>query len=175
MKRWRWRTLIFTSNLTLKRCNVLSSAGLKKIDKIQKVASTFSPLTSFCGHYIRCASTFILPCVWRDACCHMWNSTLLTQLWALFWELKKLGLIQVIHSIEKRNRAVQHCIPQDYQDLFSGLGCLPGTYSIKADENIQPVIQRPGKILIPLRDKAKDELDRMECEGVIVKPREPTR
>lgn len=54
-------------------------------------------------------------------------------------------------------------------------GCLSGTYSIKVDENIQPVIHPPRKIPIALRDTVKDELDRMEREGVIVKQREPTR
>lgn len=43
------------------------------------------------------------------------------------------------------------------------------------DENIQPVIHPPRKISIALRDTVKDELDRMEREGVIVKQREPTR
>lgn len=48
---------------------------------------------------------------------------------------------------------------------------------IKVDENIQPVIHvHPArKIPIALRDTVKDELDRMEREGVIVKQREPTR
>lgn len=79
------------------------------------------------------------------------------------------------HHRERRNRAVPLAIPKDYQDLFSGLGCLPGTYSIKVDENIQPVIHTPSKIPIALRDTVKDELDRMERERVIVKQREPTR
>lgn len=35
----------------------------------------------------------------------------------------KLGLIQRLHIIERRNRAVPHGISQDYQDLFSELGC----------------------------------------------------
>ncbi|XP_062574225.1 uncharacterized protein K02A2.6-like [Saccostrea cucullata] len=122
------------------KCNVLSSADLKKIDKNWKVTPTCSPLKSFSGHNIRCA-----------------------------------GLVQRIHSIERKNRTVPHGISQDYQDLFSGLGCLPGTYSIKVDENIQPVIHPPRKIPIALRDKVKEELDRMEREGVIVKQREPTK
>lgn len=81
------------------------------------------------------------------------------------------------HHRERRNRAVPLAIPKDYQDLFSGLGCLQGTYSIKVDENIQPVIHvhPPRKIPIALRDTVKDELDRMERERVIVKQREPTR
>lgn len=43
------------------------------------------------------------------------------------------------------------------------------------DENIQPVIHPPCKIPIALRDKVKEELDRIKREGVIVKQREPTR
>lgn len=67
-----------------------------------------------------------------------------------------LGLVHRIHIIERRNSAVAHGIPQDYQDLFSGHGCLKGTYSIKVDENIQPVIHPSCNIPIALRDKVKD-------------------
>lgn len=52
---------------------------------------------------------------------------------------------------------------------------LQGTYSIKVEENIQPVIHPSCKIPIALRDKVKESLDRMEREGVIVTQRKSTR
>lgn len=158
--------------------NVLSSADLKKIDKSLKVVPTFSPVKSFSGHYIRCTDTVILPCVWKEAMLPYVKFYIIDQTVNPVLgsdTCSKLGLIQRIHSIERKNRAVPYAIPQDYQDLFSGLGCLPGTYSIKVDKNIQPVIHPPRKIPIALKDKVKEELDRMEREGVIVKKREPTR
>ncbi|XP_062582084.1 uncharacterized protein LOC134243873 [Saccostrea cucullata] len=154
----------------------IGSVNVNADHKNLKVAPTFSPLKSFSGHCLRCAGTVILPCVWKDAVLpyvkfYIIDQTVNPVLGADI--CSKLGLVQRIHNIERKNRTVPHGIPQDYRDLFSGLGCLPGTYSIKVDENIQPVIYPPPKIPIALRDK--EELDRMELEGVIVKQREPTK
>ncbi|KAK3105807.1 hypothetical protein FSP39_006128 [Pinctada imbricata] len=62
----------------------------------------------------------------------------------------------------------------DYSDLFQGLGCLSGKYSIKLDPNVTPVIHPPRKIPISLMDKVRNELKSMQEKGVIVKQTEPT-
>ncbi|XP_062579347.1 uncharacterized protein LOC134241293 [Saccostrea cucullata] len=49
-----------------------------------------------------------------------------------------------------------------YAELFEGLGCLPGQYSIKIDPSITPTIHPPRKIPISLKDKVHQELQRME-------------
>lgn len=142
------------------KCNVLSSADLKKIDKNLKTVLTFSQLKSFYGHMdIRCPGTVLLPCVWKDAVLsyvkfYIIDQTVNPVLGADTCSV--LGLVHRMHSIERRNRAIPHCIPQDYQDVFSRLGWLPCSYSIKVDNNIQPVINPSCKIPIALRDKVKD-------------------
>ena len=61
----------------------------------------------------------------------------------------------------------------DYAYLFEGLGCLPGTHSIKLDPKVTPVVYPPRKIPISLMDKVRAKLNRMEQMGVIVKQTEP--
>ncbi|KAK3741617.1 hypothetical protein QZH41_019256 [Actinostola sp. cb2023] len=61
-----------------------------------------------------------------------------------------------------------------YEDVFKGLGCLSGEYSIKIDPTVPPVIHPPRKVPFALRDKFEMELKRMEQLDVIEKVTEPT-
>ncbi|XP_022816936.1 uncharacterized protein K02A2.6-like [Spodoptera litura] len=75
-----------------------------------------------------------------------------------------LGLINQINTINLDN----------YNELFQGLGKLPGKYSIVIDKNVQPVICPTRKIPFGLKDKLKEELCRMEDLGVVRKVTHPT-
>ena len=59
-------------------------------------------------------------------------------------------------------------IIKKYEDVFHGIGCLKGTYSITIDPSITPVVHPPRKIPFIQRDK------RMEQLGVIRKADGPT-
>ena len=61
-----------------------------------------------------------------------------------------------------------------YDDVFQGLGCLPGQHSIKIQDNATPVVNACRKIPFRLRDILKSELERMEALDVITKIEEPT-
>ncbi|XP_059060190.1 uncharacterized protein K02A2.6-like [Achroia grisella] len=62
----------------------------------------------------------------------------------------------------------------DYNDLFEGLGCLPGEYHIVVNSCVQPVVSAPRKVPLALQDKLRTELDRMIGLGVIRKVSHPT-
>ena len=59
-------------------------------------------------------------------------------------------------------------ILQKYEDVFDGIGCLEGTYRIKIDPTVSPVVHPPRKIPFTQRERVKEELDRMEKLGVIL-------
>ena len=63
---------------------------------------------------------------------------------------------------------------EDYPELFTGLGCLPGTYHIEPAEGAVPVVHPPKNVPVPQRAKVVEELKRMEKLGVIVRQEEPT-
>ena len=65
-------------------------------------------------------------------------------------------------------------ILKKYEDVFDGIGCLEGTYQIKIDPTVSPVVHPPRKIPFTQREKVKEELDRMEKLGVIRKAEGPT-
>lgn len=96
----------------------MSSADIKKIANRQKAVPTVSQLKSFYGHYIRCAGTVLLPYVWKDAVLsyvkfYIIDQNVNTVLGADTCSM--LGLVHRMHSIQRRNRAVPHAIPHDYQ------------------------------------------------------------
>ena len=94
---------------------------------------------------------------------------------------KFMNLVHCVRSIEANKdfsvvKNLSTIFPgNDYADLFEGLGCLPGTHSIKLDPKVTPVVHPPRKIPISLMDKVRAELNRMEEMGVIVKQTEPTQ
>ncbi|KAJ0175476.1 hypothetical protein K1T71_008635 [Dendrolimus kikuchii] len=63
----------------------------------------------------------------------------------------------------------------NYKDLFTGIGKLPGKYRIIIDKNACPSICPVRKIPLGVREKLKNELDRMENMQIIRKVEHPTQ
>ena len=62
-----------------------------------------------------------------------------------------------------------------FSSLFRGLGTLGDAYKIKLKEGATPYsLYTPRNVAIPLREKVKTELNRMESNGIISKATEPT-
>lgn len=67
----------------------------------------------------------------------------------------------------------QESLMTEFNDVFKGLGCLPGEHKIHVDETIAPVAQPCRKVPFALSEKLKEELARMEKLKVIQKINEP--
>ena len=78
-------------------------------------------------------------------------------------------MVKRVYDIKKDND-----ILNGFDDLCSGLGCLPGIHHIQIDPTISPVVHAPRKVPVALRDKVVEELHRMEQNGVITRQIEPT-
>ena len=66
-------------------------------------------------------------------------------------------------------------IVNDFPAVFkSELGSFPGEVHLEVDENATPVVAPTRRIPVALREKFKDELDRLEDLNVIAKVDEPT-
>ena len=65
---------------------------------------------------------------------------------------------------------------KDYPDVFDGkLGSLPGGKThLTLEPNAEPVVRSPRTLPESLKSSVKDELDRLEHTGVIVKVGQPT-
>ncbi|KAI0228661.1 hypothetical protein LSAT2_020873 [Lamellibrachia satsuma] len=63
---------------------------------------------------------------------------------------------------------------EEYTDVFSGLGCLPGEYDIVVDNSVKPVQNRPRKVAYALKDDLQKKITALEEQKVIAKVDVPT-
>ena len=83
--------------------------------------------------------------------------------------------IQALQILKDVN-AVTQSIPEQLPTLFTGLGTLKGEpYEIRLKPEAQPfALYTPRNVPLPLRQKVKEELSRMQSLGVISPVGEPT-
>eukprot|EP00731_Ephydatia_muelleri_P017063 Em0010g161a len=84
--------------------------------------------------------------------------------------LHALKLIARMDSVKEYEESIQRNYPQ----LFTGLGTMGSEYTIQLKPNPKPYsLSTPRNIPLPLRDKVKEELERMTKLGVISKVETP--
>ncbi|KAL7851818.1 hypothetical protein SRHO_G00176030 [Serrasalmus rhombeus] len=85
--------------------------------------------------------------------------------------LKALALIKRVHVVQGQ----QEDFKALYPTVFSGLGKLKEPYKIELEPGAVPyALSTPRRVPLPLRDKVRAELNRMESMGVISKVTKPT-
>ena len=95
---------------------------------------------------------------------------------------EKLQLIKAVWAIEaEKTQSEENTLPEassniidEYQDVFQGLGKLPGKHTIVVDPEVTPVVHPSRKVPFALHDSVKAELKRMEHMGVIAAIDQPT-
>ena len=87
----------------------------------------------------------------------------------------ELNIVKRVLTIDE-NECTQSTVPlEQYNDVFTGLGCVKDVvHHIATDPAVKPVVHPPCRVSAPLRQKVKDELDRMERLGVVERVQEPT-
>ncbi len=79
-------------------------------------------------------------------------------------------------EISKSCVRYKHKRSGDGSNVFNGLGTIGEEYTVKLKENATPyALFVPRNVPIPLRQKVKEELDRMEKMKVITKVEKPTQ
>ena len=80
-------------------------------------------------------------------------------------------------SLIKRIMAIDTELPEslaEFEDCFGELGCLPEIHHINLKPDVTPVVHPTRRIPYALRDKLRDQLQRMEKLDIIEKVSEPT-
>ncbi|XP_072140830.1 uncharacterized protein [Dermacentor andersoni] len=84
--------------------------------------------------------------------------------------INALGVVRFLDELETSDEvAIQ------YPGLFQGIGSIAGEHTIRLTENAIPyAVSTPRRIPIPMKQAVKEELDRLEREGMIRKVEDPT-
>ena len=64
----------------------------------------------------------------------------------------KLGLLKRVHQL-KSKKPGERVELDDFPELFTGLGCMPGTYHIELAEGAIPVVHPPREVPVLQREK----------------------
>jgi transposase InsO family protein len=89
--------------------------------------------------------------------------------------IRELQVLSQIHTVSQPVHEPTH-IPDQFPLLFKGLGTFKGgSYTIQLKPDAKPfALYTPRNVPIPLRDKVREELSRMQALGVISPVEEPT-
>lgn len=80
----------------------------------------------------------------------------------------------LVVETEQKDKVSGNEIVDKYPDVFDGLGKLPGKHRIVLVDDAKPVKHACRKVPFPIRDKLKEELDKMERMNVIQEVNEPS-
>lgn len=89
----------------------------------------------------------------------------------------EFDLVKITYSIENKpaqSYMTKASVLNNFPQVFKGIGSIAGDVSIHIAPDAVPVVHPPRKIPVALKDRVKEELDRMEKMGVIKKVDEPT-
>ena len=88
----------------------------------------------------------------------------------------QLKVIQLVLSVDSDSTLPQNdslltknTVIEAYKHFFSGLGDLGGEITIHLKENATPVVHPPRRVPHAIKQRLKEELDKMENTGVIDK------
>ena len=164
------------------KIDIDSSANILPVKHYRQLSIT-SPLepsehrlTSYTGDMLSVTGKITLPCKHND-----------TQLQTTFYVVESsapplislqmsvdLGLVKNTYSVENVNTGMSRQDALDeYEDLFQGIGLFPGTCKLHLNPDAVPVINSPRRTPEALRDRAKEELLRMEENDIIQRVTEP--
>ena len=83
--------------------------------------------------------------------------------------------LQLVARLNTISLDTKETVKREFPKLFSGLGKMEGEYTIVLKPGAKPFsLSTPRRISLPLMPKVKEELTRMEQQGVISKVEEPT-
>ena len=65
-------------------------------------------------------------------------------------------------------------VSDKYDDVFSGLGKLPGEYHINMNKSASPIQNSPRRVPIPVKEELKEKISELEKSGISAKVFTPT-
>lgn len=85
----------------------------------------------------------------------------------------KMGLVKFCKEVRCDNSETLNIIKK-YDSVFNGQGSFSGEVNLEIDESVSPVIQKARRVPVALRQPLKEEIRRLEEQGIIIKEEKHT-
>lgn len=159
------------------KCNIMKFETFKKLKLKLPLRESKNMLKSFTGHKLKPVGFVTLPITVNNQVYH--EDFQVVDIEHSVPNVLGIESCLKLNLIHKGPTVPVNIIDQDlfieYQDLFEGIGCLPGEHKIVIDKSVPPVVNPPRKIPVAIKAKVKSELDRMEKLNIIEKQTKPTK
>ena len=150
--------------------NILPSQYLSKLSEKPKLSKATQRLTSYCGSSIPYLGVCSLSCSYKNGPIqsHVFyivksNTTPIIGLKTS----KDLNLIKLVLNIEQSPES-------ENVNVFKGIGKVETECEIHLKDNATPTVHPARKVPLAMKEKLKNELDRLESLDIIEKVSEPT-
>ena len=85
-----------------------------------------------------------------------------------------LDHVHSAHEAVHVKKLIVYAVKAEYRDVFEGLGRLMYKYSIEIDESVRPVVHTPRRVPKQVCKKAREKLDELLYDGVLMPVTEAT-
>ena len=86
---------------------------------------------------------------------------------------EEMGVLKINEDCNSVGSA-HELLVNKYEDVFKGLGSLPGELHLSVRDDAKPVVNPPRSVAFPIRKEVKQLLEGLEEKGVITKVTQPT-
>ncbi|XP_064468578.1 uncharacterized protein LOC135380477 [Ornithodoros turicata] len=158
--------------------NVLPYTVIESCSRKPVIEATEIKVQTFSGEPLPIVGKCQLNCVINGKNCRLEFVVVRMNVSAILGKraCEELNLVKRVRQVQRTTSSNEEfqSILAEFPDVFEGIGCLPGTYSISLKEGVTPSVSAPRKIPLALEASVKRELESMESNGVITKVTEST-
>ena len=156
------------------KCNIMVKSEYEKLRSNVRLLRSSKTLKSYSNHQIKPMGTIFVPVQHdKNEVSVRFEIVNLRQENIINGDIaEQLGLLQRINSLEDQSKEE---LARDFPELVKTTGTLPGSYTIKVDENAEGVIHPPRRVAASLKPRVIEKLREMEENEYITPVREPTK
>ena len=165
--------------------NVTPAPVYEKTREAPPLRPSSSKIFSYSGHRLPVTGDITMECQYKECSYtgvfHVVDSPPASQPIHGLPACLQLKVIQLVLFVDSDSTLPQNdslltknTVIEEYKHLFSGLGDLEGEITIHLKENATPVVHPPRRVPHAIKQKLKENLDKMENTGVIDKVTTPT-
>lgn len=159
---------------------VLNSLGLSHMYDLKQ---TDQKLSAYNGNPLRSLGCFELNCSYKGQSQSLTFHVVETTSPPILGMRACLGfgLIKLVYSCnldttpDKSEPLIASQIMSEFSEVFEGIGLFQGECSIHTDPAVHPTVHPSRRVPLTLKDKLKNELEKMESLNIIRKVTEPTQ